>query len=65
MTARISVIIPVYRRADIVGDAIKSALDQTVPCDVIVVDDASQDGTVEAVRAAIPGAWVPSGHRRP
>ncbi|MEL6663746.1 MAG: glycosyltransferase family 2 protein, partial [Pseudomonadota bacterium] len=55
MTARISVIIPVFRSADIVGDAIKSALDQTVPCDVVVVDDASGDGTVEAVRAAADG----------
>ena len=56
MTARISVIIPVYRSAEIIGDAIKSALAQSVPCKVIVVDDASSDGTVAAAWEAAGGS---------
>jgi len=52
VTARTSIIIPVFRGADMIGDAMASALSQTVACKVIVVDDASGDDTVEAARAA-------------
>lgn len=46
-----SVIIPVYNRAQWIGRAIRSALVQGVDdCEVIVVDDASEDDTVGAVR---------------
>jgi glycosyltransferase involved in cell wall biosynthesis len=45
----VSVIIPTYNRADMVSDAIESALAQTLTnIEIIVVDDASTDGT-EAV----------------
>lgn len=48
---RFSVIIPVYNRAEIVGEAIRSVLDQSVEdFEVIVVDDGSTDGTAEVVR---------------
>ncbi|ELZ24230.1 glycosyl transferase family protein [Halosimplex carlsbadense 2-9-1] len=47
-----SVVIPAYRRADVVGRAIDSALAQTASdLEVVVVDDGSDDGT-EAVVAA-------------
>ena len=49
---RASVIIPTYNRADMVGQAIQSVLDQT--CDdweLIVVDDGSQDNTHEVVKS--------------
>jgi len=53
----VSVVIPVYNRADCVRLSIESALAQTLqPIEVIVVDDASTDGTVEAVRAAVARA---------
>lgn len=48
----ISVIIPVYNRKNKIGRAIAGALAQTYPnIEVIVVDDASPDGTAEAVEA--------------
>jgi glycosyltransferase involved in cell wall biosynthesis len=47
----VSVIVPVYNRASMIGSAIDSALHAApgVPIEVIVVDDASTDGTVDAV----------------
>ena len=47
----VSVIIPSYNTAQYITKAIKSALNQTLQeIEVIVVDDASQDNTVEIVR---------------
>ena len=46
-----SVVIPVYNRRELVGRAIRSVLTQQgVDFEVIVVDDASDDGTSEQVR---------------
>ena len=48
-----SVIIPVYNRRSLVGRAVRSVLSQRLSDEVIeliVVDDASQDGTSEVVR---------------
>jgi glycosyltransferase involved in cell wall biosynthesis len=48
----VSVVIPAWRCADYVEAAVRSAQAQTVqPLEVIVVDDASGDGTAEAARA--------------
>ena len=50
MHSKVSVIIPTYNSEKYVAKAIESALQQTYPnVEVIVVDDASQDGTVEVV----------------
>ena len=49
---RITAVIPTYHRADLVGRAIDSVLDQTRPPDeVVVVDDGSTDATAERLRA--------------
>lgn len=49
---RVSVVVPTYERADLVGRAVDSALAQTVgDLEVVVVDDGSTDGTREAVEA--------------
>jgi glycosyltransferase involved in cell wall biosynthesis len=49
----ISVVIPAYRRPDEVRRAVASVLSQSMrPAEVIVVDDASGDGTADAARAA-------------
>ena len=46
----VSICIPTYDRADMVGDAIRSALAQTYPAiEVIVVDNASADNTATVV----------------
>ncbi|AXK76852.1 MULTISPECIES: glycosyltransferase family 2 protein [Mycobacteriaceae] len=47
---RVSVVIPTYNRVHVLGRAIASVLNQTVPVhEVIVVDDGSDDGSSEMV----------------
>mgnify|MGYP001026889393 CR=1 FL=1 len=45
-----SVVITTYNRLDLLKRAIDSALGQTLPCQVVVADDCSTDGTEEYVR---------------
>jgi glycosyltransferase involved in cell wall biosynthesis len=48
----ISVVIPLYNRRDEIGRAISSVLRQSrAPDEIIVIDDASDDGSAEAVAA--------------
>lgn len=50
--ASVSVVVPTYNRARIVGQAVESALAQTYPpSEVIVVDDGSNDDTAAALEA--------------
>jgi glycosyltransferase involved in cell wall biosynthesis len=50
----ISVVIPVYNRADLIGQTLRSLFNQTLPADeIIVVDDGSSDGTEEAAWAEL------------
>lgn len=46
---QLSVIIPAYNRAQLIGQTLRSIFHQTLPADeVIVVDDGSTDGTADA-----------------
>ncbi|HEX7155334.1 MAG TPA: glycosyltransferase [Thermoanaerobaculia bacterium] len=47
----VSIIMPVYNRERMVREAIESALAATIPVELIVVDDASTDGTWDVVRS--------------
>lgn len=51
---KVSILILAYKMEQTIVQALDSALAQTVPCEIIVSDDASGDGTVElaAARAA-------------
>jgi glycosyltransferase involved in cell wall biosynthesis len=54
----LSVVIPTWNRAHVVGDAINSALNQRPgEVEVIVVDDASTDGTTDLI-TQVYGDWV-------
>jgi glycosyltransferase involved in cell wall biosynthesis len=51
----IAIIIPTYNRADVIGEAIESALAQTLgDIEIVVVDDGSSDGTPEVVSGYAP-----------
>jgi hypothetical protein len=51
MRMQVSVVIPVFNAVDMVERAVRSALDLSEVCEVIVVDDGSTDGTAERCRA--------------
>jgi glycosyltransferase involved in cell wall biosynthesis len=52
MSALVSIIIPVYNRANIIGDTLESVLNQSYKnWECIIVDDGSNDKTVELVES--------------
>lgn len=54
----VTIVIPCYNQAQYLPDAIESALNQTVRCEVIVVDDGSPDNTAE-----VAGKYITKGVR--
>jgi hypothetical protein len=47
---KVSIIIPCHNYAQWIGEAIESALAQTVVCEVIVIDDCSTDGSLQVIQ---------------
>jgi glycosyltransferase involved in cell wall biosynthesis len=55
MMVKLSVIIPNYNRASLIGETIQSVLSQTRPPDeIIVIDDGSTDRSQDAIRKFMP-----------
>lgn len=54
----ITVVITTYNRKDELGLCLDSVLKQDYPCEVLVMDDASSDGTTEYVREHYPQVRV-------
>ena len=51
VTGLVSVVLPVYNQADLLGDSIESVLDQIYDhIELIVIDDGSEDGVAEVLR---------------
>ncbi|MEM6426629.1 MAG: glycosyltransferase family 2 protein, partial [Cyanobacteria bacterium P01_D01_bin.128] len=48
---KFSIVIVTYNRLNLLKRAIATALEQTQPCEVVVVDNASQDGTADYVKS--------------
>lgn len=65
MSPRVSILIPCFRSAAFVGDAIRSALAQTwKDAEILVADDGSRDGTLDVLRAFGPTIrWETGPHR--
>lgn len=54
MTLRATVIMPCRDKADHVEDAIRAVLAQTYPCEVIISDQGSNDGTAQVINGLAP-----------
>ncbi len=55
---KISIIIPSHDQSPYLTEAIESALTQTVPCETIVVDDGSTDGSLDLAHGYQPRVKV-------
>ena len=52
--ARVAVVIPNWNGAHFLSECLDSLLRQTAACEIVVVDGASSDGSVELVRTRFP-----------
>ena len=48
-----TILVIAYKMEAMIGEAIRSALAQTIPCEIIVSDDCSPDDTLAAARKAV------------
>lgn len=50
-----TILVIAYRNEATIAEALRSALAQTVPCEIIVSDDSGGDGTIEVAREVVTG----------
>lgn len=58
MDPTITVIIPNWNREDLLRGCLQSLAEQTEPCQVLVVDNGSTDGSVQMVRLTFPNVQI-------
>lgn len=61
---KVSIVVPVYNRADMLADVITALLQQTHPSEIVVVDDGSTDNTADVAKA-YPVRYVHQENRGP
>ncbi|MBQ6734439.1 MAG: glycosyltransferase family 2 protein [Lachnospiraceae bacterium] len=52
---QVTFVIPNFNGADVIGDCLRSVFAQSIPCEVIVVDDGSGDDSIRTVEALFAG----------
>lgn len=52
---QVTFVIPNYNGADVIDDCLRSVFAQTIPCEVIVVDDGSTDESIRRIEALFAG----------
>ena len=54
----LSVVVPVYNEAKTVEELVRRVRDSGIPCEVIIVDDGSTDGTTEVLERLGDASWL-------
>ena len=61
----VSILIPVFNAEKYIGEAIKSCVSEKYSCQLIIVDDGSEDQSVSVIRALVEGAGAAGTSRLP
>ena len=56
--AEVTVVVVTWNQRELVLACLQSLVRQTIPCHILVVDNASSDGSADAVQTAVPAAEI-------